>query len=401
MGIFEKIYTKLNPAQPQIKNEEPGGGRTTKDPYTLSQAYREIAVVNRIVNLWVDAAAEVTYDVKDRLGFTAYATNVQQSKLRSLLNHRPNPFMDISTFKRLLFLDFIMEGSAFIYWDGSALYHIPAANVEVVLDKKKYINHFKYGKTEFKPNEIIYIKDNAYYGQSVTASGFGRLSSCLDDIKRLKKLAEFKEKFYDNGAVIGLVIETDQLLSKKHKQRYEEETAIRYNPRTGKTNVLVLDAGFKAKPITTNGFKDLGTTEDQKNLTKNVCTAMGVPEILLDSGNNANLRPNIDLLYSMSIIPNIKKFESAIEFFFGLDIKPMTDEIMALSPDRKALAEYVTSIVNNGIATGDEGRAILRMEPIGSDEMTKIRIPQNISGSATGVSGQEGGKPAAEGDNNE
>lgn len=401
MGIFEKIYTKLNPAQPQIRDEDPGGGRTTKDPYTLSQAYREIAVVNRIVNLWVDAAAEVTYDVKDRLGFTAYASNVQQKKLRSLLNHRPNPFMDISTFKRLLYLDFIMEGSAFIYWDGSALYHIPAANMEVVLDKKKYINHFKYGKTEFKPNEIIYIKDNAYYGQSVNASGFGRLSSCLDDIKRLKKLAEFKEKFYDNGAVIGLVIETDQLLSKKHKQRYEEETAVRYNPRTGKTNVLVLDAGFKAKPITTNGFKDLGTTEDQKNLTKNICTAMGVPEILLESGNNANLRPNIDLLYSMSIMPNIKKFESAIEFFFGLDIKPMTDEIMALAPDRKALAEYVTSIVNNGIATGDEGRAILRMEPIGSDEMTKIRIPQNISGSATGVSGQEGGKPATEGEDNE
>lgn len=393
MNWFGRLIDKFLPSQDLIKNSDPGGNRTTSEPYTLSNAYREIAIVNRVVNMWVDAAAEVSYDVKKKLKFTPYAT-IDSNNLNILLNHRPNPYMDTSLFRRLILLDLLMEGQAFIYWDSHSLFHVPAANMEVVLDTKKYINKFVYnGRDEYKPNQIIYIKDNAYYGQSVTASGFAKMGAVLEDIKRLKKLAEFKEKFYDNGAVIGLVIETDQLLSKRHKQRYEEETAVRYNPKTGKTNVLVLDGGFKAKNVTNNGFKELGTTEDQINLKNNICSTIGVPPILIDGGNNANISPNINLMYSMSIMPNLRKIESALELFFGYDIALLTDGIMALAPDRKALADYVSSLKNNGIISGNEARSEIRYEVSTDPSMDKIIHPANVAGSATGISGQEGGAP--------
>ena len=126
--------------------------------------------------------------------------------------------------------------------------------------------------------------------------------------------------------------------------------------------------------------------------------ALGVPVVLLESGNNANLRPNVELFFSMTIIPLMRKFESAFEAYFAYDIKLTTHNIAALAPDLKAEADRVSSLVNNGILTGNEGRATLRLEPIEDDEnMTKIRIPANIAGSATGVAGQQGGAPTQEG----
>jgi len=397
MGLWHSIVEKLNPSQERIKNSDPGGKRTTSDPYTISQAYREVEFVNRAVNMFVDSCSEVTYDVKEKHdGVISHGTGVRKDQLKKLLNVQPNPYMDVNLFRRLVFMDLIMEGAAYIFWDGAGLYPLPASQMEVVMDKKKFINKFVFaGKDDYRPDQIIFIKDNAYYANTVMTSGYSRLASSLASIKRLRKLATFKEKFYDNGAVLGLVIETDQLLSKKHKQRYEEETSIRYNPSTGKSSVLVLDGGFKAKSVSNTSFRDMGTKEDQDDLRVSIATAIGIPPILFDSGNNANIRPNLDLFYSMTVMPTLRKAEAAIEFFFGYDVKLMTEDVMALAPDKKIQADYVSALVNNGIITGNEGRGMLRLVELTDEEMTKIRIPQNIAGSGTGVTGQTGGKPPA------
>jgi len=397
MGLWHSIVEKLNPSQERIKNSDPGGKRTTSDPYTISQAYREVEFVNRAVNMFVDSCSEVKYDVKEKhAGVISHGTGVRKDQLQKLLNVQPNPYMDVNLFRRLVFMDLIMEGAAYIFWDGAGLYPLPASQMEVVMDKKKFINKFVFaGKDDYRPDQIIFIKDNAYYANTVMTSGYSRLASSLASIKRLRKLATFKEKFYDNGAVLGLVIETDQLLSKKHKQRYEEETSIRYNPSTGKSSVLVLDGGFKAKSVSNTSFRDMGTKEDQDDLRVSIATAIGIPPILFDSGNNANIRPNLDLFYSMTVMPTLRKAEAAIEFFFGYDVKLMTEDVMALAPDKKIQADYVSALVNNGIITGNEGRGMLRLVELTDEEMTKIRIPQNIAGSGTGVTGQTGGKPPA------
>jgi hypothetical protein len=43
--------------------------------------------------------------------------------------------------------------------------------------------------------------------------------------------------------------------------------------------------------------------------------------------------------------------------------------------------------------TGAEARKKLRLEDLDDPELTSVRIPANVSGSATGVTGQEGGAP--------
>jgi len=121
---------------------------------------------------------------------------------------------------------------------------------------------------------------------------------------------------------------------------------------------------------------------------------MGVPPVLLDGGNNANIAPNTKLMYHQTVIPLVKKFVSAFERYFTYDIDLVTQKVMALRPELKDESQYYSTLVNNGIMTGAEARELLRLEPLDDDNLNDIRIPANVAGAATGVAGQSDGKPA-------
>ncbi|AET24765.1 portal protein [Escherichia phage vB_EcoS_AKFV33] len=403
MGLKSWITEKLNPGQRIIRDMEPVSHRTNRKPFTTGQAYSKIEILNRTANMVIDSAAECSYTVGDKYNIVTYANGVKTKTLDTLLNVRPNPFMDISTFRRLVVTDLLFEGCAYIYWDGTSLYHVPAALMQVEADANKFIKKFIFNnQIDYRVDEIIFIKDNSYVcGTNSQISGQSRVATVIDSLEKRSKMLNFKEKFLDNGTVIGLILETDEILNKKLRERKQEELQLDYNPSTGQSSVLILDGGMKAKPYSQiSSFKDLDFKEDIEGFNKSICLAFGVPQVLLDGGNNANIRPNIELFYYMTIIPMLNKLTSSLTFFFGYKITPNTKEVAALTPDKESEAKHLTSLVNNGIITGNEARLELNLEPLDDEQMSKIRIPANVAGSATGVSGQEGGRPqgSTEGD---
>ena len=399
MGFFDFFKTKSNPVQRTIGEDEGTGKSGNTRKLTAANAYELDSVVNRCTNILVDNSAEVNFDVKDKFSFTPMA-RVNKRQLNELLNIRPNPYMDSSLFRRLLYLDYWFGGRCFVYWDGASIYHLPEGKMEVVASEVNdtgYIDHYLFdGNVKFFPNEIIYIKDNSYknYGASQISAG-SRYMAAHNDTLRKDKINTYKEKFIDSGTVLGVILETDQVLNRNFKQRILEDIKLNYNANSGKfsNTALILDGGLKSKPTNQTSISDIGITEDRKAYNDSICTALGVPPVLLDGGNNANIRPNIQMFFYMTILPNLKKFESAFENFFGFDLKLDTRDVPAMLPDVGEETSRIVQLVNNGIITGDEGRIELRMDPTGDPLMTTIRIPQNVSGSATGVSGQQGGAP--------
>lgn len=400
MGFFDFFKIKSNPVQNPIGSDEGTASSGNTKKITAANAFELDPVVNRCTNILVDNSAEVNYDIKDKFSFTPIA-RVNKRQLNELLNVRPNPYMDSNLFRRLIGLDYWFGGRCFIYWDGASMYHLPEGKMEVVASETNgtgYIDHFLFdGSTKFLPSEIIFVKDNSYksFGAS-QISGNSRYMAAHNDTIRKDKVNTYKEKFIDNGTVLGLILESEQVLNKSFKNRILEEIKLNYNSNNGKfsNTAFILDGGIKAKPTNQTSIADIGINEDRAAYNTSICTAMGVPPILLEGGNNANIRPNIQLLFHMTILPNLKKFESAFEAFFGFDVKLDIRDIPAMQPEMGAESSRIVSLVNNGIITGDEGRIQLRLEPLGTEEMNKIRIPANISGSATGVAGQEGGAPS-------
>jgi HK97 family phage portal protein len=205
-------------------------------------------------------------------------------------------------------------------------------------------------------------------------------------------MRDFQDNFFKNGAVPGLVIKSPNVLSPRIKERMKEDWKISYKPQSGGRNPLILDGGMEIDSISNVNFKDLDFTTSIDSNENIILKAIGIPPVLMDSGNNANLRPNHRLYYLETIIPIIKKFNSAYQMFFGFQIKEDVAGIPALQPELRDEAAFYSTLVNGGILTANEAREGLGLSTLeGHDE---LRIPQNIAGSAADPS--VGGRPTTQ-----
>lgn len=379
------ITEKFNPAQARI-SEEHGTSIYTDSSITYAQAFANIESVNRGTSMIVTACASLDYDIKDKVA-DGNMPGMRQKSLATLLNFRPNPYQSAQDFRKNIFTDFVLEGNAFIYYDGAFIYHLPAAKVEILTDEKTFIKGYRYnGVTNFKESEVFSFKDIS--GDSIYR-GSSRLESCAKSIKTLYSMQQFQQSFFDNGAVFGMVLTTDNTLSQLAKEKTINYWTQKYNPKLGGKRPVILDSGLKPHNIAETNFKDMDFDVSIKTHNEKIMQALGIPPILLAGGNNANISPNLRLFYLETVLPIVRGFISATERYFGYDVEAVTTTVSALQPELKDVASYHSTLVNSGIITPNEARIELRFTKIaGHDE---LRIPANIAGSAANPS--QGGKP--------
>jgi len=381
---------KLNPAQEEIvvslEGSGPIGSREIIRNYTAYYEYLE--VVNRGVNMIVDDTAEIPLRVGEPIqGLNSVVKGVRRSRVDLLLNKEPNPFQDISTFKRNLIIDYILDGNIFIYFDGSSLYHLPAHYMDIEPDEKTYVKGYTFQTSiGYTPTEIIHIKENSFHS---IYRGTSRLRAAQRSMSQLTRMREFQDNFFKNGAVPGLVIKSPSVISEKNKERMIQSWVTRYRPDGGGRRPLVLDGGMELDSISNVNFRELDFESSIDAANKEVLKVLGIPPIMLDSGNNANIRPNHRLYYLETILPILDKIDKAIERYFGYKLTPDVSDIPALQPELRDSAAYYTTLVNTGIITPNEAREALNYNEIfGAGE---LRIPANIAGSA--VDASQGGRP--------
>ena len=103
IGRSEEV--KENPAQYVISRDQGMTVDSRERIHTYRNAYEQLEVVNRAVNMIVDDAAEVPYDVGQKiLGVNPIKKEIRRTRVDLLLNKEPNPFQDVSTFKRNLLI---------------------------------------------------------------------------------------------------------------------------------------------------------------------------------------------------------------------------------------------------------------------------------------------------------
>ena len=376
---------KDSPAQYVIAREE---GLTIGTDLTINYllAFDRLETVNRGVNMIVSACSSLDYDIKDKK-IDGAVQGVRQKTLNNLLNYQPNPYQSTHDFRVNMFTDFILEGNVFLYWDGAHLYHLPASRVVIETDPKTFVRGYTYNnEVFFKPSEIIHFKD---LNSSSIYRGSSRLSSADRNIKILYKMQNFQEQFFENGAVMGLILTTENTLSQVAKDRTIANWVTKYSPKNGPKKPMIIDSGLKPVAGLSESFKDMDFDLSIKTHDSKILKSLGVPPILLDGGNNANISPNLRLFYLETVIPIVLKYVSAVERFFGYDVGPITTNVSALQPELKDVAAYYTTLVNGGVIAPNEARVELRYEAKpGHDD---LRVPANIAGSAANPS--VGGAP--------
>jgi HK97 family phage portal protein len=381
------IREKLNPAQVRIAQGE-GTHIPSTSKLTYQQAFRNLEVVNRAVNMVVSAASSLDYDVKDKVN-EGVVSGIRQKQLANLLNFRPNPYQSIQEFRQAIFTDLLLEGNVFVHFDGVFMYHLPAQYTEILTDTKTFIRGYRYsGYIEFEEKDVFHFRDLS--SQSIYR-GASRLEAAQHSIDLLNSMYQFQTQFFDNGATFGFVLTSENTLSQVAKEKTIQYWLQRYSNKSGGKRPIILDSGLKPHSISNNSYKDLDFDLAVKTHNDLLLQVIGVPPILLDGGNNANISPNLRLFYLETVMPVIRKFVSALERYYGYDVDAITSNVSALQPDIKDVATYHQTLVNGGIITPNEARIELRYAPIpGNDE---LRVPANIAGSA--VNPAQGGRPPA------
>jgi len=380
---------KLNPAQPYFTEKTISSREFT---FSYERAYEDLEIVNRGVNMLVDDCAEINVKVGLQSLGNSVAKGIKRSRVNLLLNKEPNLFQDISTFRRNLITDYILDGNIFIYFDGVHLYHLPASKMTIHASEKTYIDKFTYNESvNYSTNEIIHIKENSFYS---IYRGVSRLKPALRTMVLMKNMRDFQDNFFKNGAVPGLVLKSPNTLSEKIKERMIQSWTARYRPDAGGRRPLILDGGIEVDSISNVSFRELDFQSAIEENEKIILKALGIPPIMLDSGNNANLRPNMRMYYLETILPIVRKINFALERHFGFDLTEDVTDIPALQPELRDQAQYYSALVNTGIISPNEAREAINFEPIeGFDD---LRVPANITGSATNP--DEGGRPIEEGE---
>ena len=381
----EEDLEKLNPIQQYF-----GGSSQTSREYTQSyeQYYETLEIVNRAVNMVVDDCAEIPSTVLPSTT-PGVIKGLKRAKIQRLINEEPNFFQDINSFKRNLLTDYILDGNVFIYYDGAHIYHVPADKVTIHIDSKTYVDRYTYNDIDYSPEEMIHIKENSFHDMY---RGVSRLKPAIRTMQLMSNMRQVQDNFFKNGAVPGLVLKSPNTLSEKIKERMIQSWIARYRPDAGGRRPLILDGGVEVDQISNVSFRDLDFQDAIIENEKVILKAIGVPPILLDSGNNANIRPNMRLYYLETVIPIVRKVNFAMSRFFGFTIEEDVKHIPALQPELRDQSQYYTSLVNGGLISPNEARENLGFEPVeGFDE---LRIPANIAGSA--VNPSEGGRPTEE-----
>ena len=405
-GFREWVAEKLNPAQPSIASLEPFASPETIVDF--EQAYREIEVIHRSVEMVINALTEIPLNV----------TGGSAKKVNKLMNIKPNPFEDRARLFRRAFLDFHLDGNAFFYYDGESLYLLPANDVEVVPDDRAFVSHYNYlvhnqqandfygfgrGKQttkaeaiRFEPYEIIHVMAE---NELSIFRGTSKLKPILNLMELYYYMIKFQRQFFKNNALPGFVLTTDNILSKRVKERLLESWRASYTTIfDGARNPAILDGGLKIDEFSTKSFDQLDFENSIERIQQDMAKALGVPYVLLKSGNNANIDANQKLFYLHTILPILNQFCSAFSHFFngGVTISPDRLTVPALQPDNRTQAVYYSTLVNTGIITPNEAREGLRFPKMENNDT--IRIPQNITGSATDAT--QGGRPSQEESNN-
>ena len=390
--IGRKVETedKLNPAQPYYDHKtEPSREKVVN----YERAYEDLEVVNRGVNMIVDDASEIPVLVGGQIsGLLSVVKGIKRSRVDLLLNKEPNPYQDISTFRRNLITDYLLDGNIFVYFDGVHLYHLPANKMTIHASDTTYIEKFTFNEQiNYKPSEIIHIKDNSFYS---IYRGVSRLKPALRTMVLMRNMRDFQDNFFKNGAVPGLVLKSPNTLSEKIKERMIQSWTARYRPDAGGRRPLILDGGIEIDSVSNVNFRELDFQAAIAENEKIILKALGIPPIMLDSGNNANLRPNMRMYYLETILPIIRKMNFAMERYFGFRLKEDITDIPALQPELRDQSQYYSALVNTGIISPNEARDALSFDPV--DGYDDLRVPANIAGSAANP--DEGGRPVEEGE---
>ncbi len=353
-----------------------------------------LSAVYRCVELISDAVAMLPIRVKQGNAI------VENHSLYKVFDQRDNLINKYNLIK-LLIQSVLLRGNGFCYiernGDGSvkSLRYLESGDVSIVYDKQANTLYYQcpiVTNKRIEPINMIHLLKNTYDG----INGISVISYADGTLKLAKSAETSSENFYSKGGNLSGVLNVQGQLNAQQRQDIINNWNTAYSG--GGQGIAVLQGNMTYQPVQVNAH-DAQLIEARQYNVKDIARFFGVsPSLLGDttgsSYNSIEAEQQAFILHTVMPYVTLLENEFSKKLLKGTesDFKIDFDETYLLRADKAATANYLTSLVNNGIMTRNEARKQIGLEAVdGGDEL--IIAYTKIADNTIGTQDTENNKP--------
>jgi len=301
------------------------------------------------------------------------------------LIERPNPHM--STFELWELTHIYLNTAGAAYWELVRASRNPNApvvevlplrpdRIKVIPDRKDYIGGYQYevnGQSiTYEPWEILAFPLPNPIDEFRPLSPLARVAR---EIGIDNETTDFTKAFFENGAVPGGILSTDQQLTEEESDRIELRWWQRFRgKRRGRT--AVLGKGAQYQQLSMN-FQEMEFESLRAFTETRICAAFGVDPVLLPSwvgirygGKYSNYQEARKHLWDETLIPALRRIETKVSMLLeeGLIARFDVSNVQALQENENDKYTRIIAAFEKGLITKNEGRLKLGYEEINDEE---------------------------------
>ena len=345
---------------------------------SFSATYDAISLIARCIDLIVDTAATMDFKIVKDVGY--FDIPAKHKQFETLLDN-PSPNFGRFDFYRNCYRDLIFSGNAFPYNIGTELQLLN----DVTYTGEDVNSVTSQGTVRLENERLIHVRllpeKRKVYGRSYLT----RINKELDLIAAM---LSFQKNYFKNNGIPGVILSSENPLTFKQKERIAEEFLNMYSIIRGHAGKpFIADNSLKVDTVQ-HSLKDLQFNEGIGDLSNRITSALGIPEVLLTSGNNANLLPNYKLFVFNTVYPFALNFANNLTLHFrnfyrattDLKVVPNLERLPLLQDDILKQSNSIKTLVTTGIITPNEARERLHYIPHENVMADELLFPQNITG---------------------
>lgn len=362
--------------------------------YFPNRSAMSLSAVYRCVELISDAVAMLPIRVKQGNAI------VENHSLYKVFDQRDNLINKYNLIK-LLIQSVLLRGNGFCYiernGDGSvrSLRYLESGDVSIVYNKQANTLYYQcpiVTNKRIEPINMIHLIKNTYDG----INGISVISYADGTLKLAKSAETSSENFYSKGGNLSGVLTVQGQLSAQQRQDIINNWNTAYSG--GGQGIAVLQGNMTYQPVQVNAH-DAQLIEARQYNVKDIARFFGVSPSLLGDTTGSSYN-SIEAEQQAFILHTVMPYVTLIENEFSKkllkgtesDFKIDLDETYLLRADKAATANYLTSLVNNGIMTRNEARKQIGLEAVdGGDEL--IIAYTKIADNTIGTQDTENNKP--------
>jgi len=285
--------------------------------------------------------------------------------------------------------DLCLNGAAFWLKNGSELQRLNPNTITVNTSPRgvtgftqRILTAGKQEERTFPREAVIYFRE--FHPTDDLGKGVPMAEVCKQAILAEYESARYIKSFFENDALPGLLIHTEQVVPQSEMTKLETWWKSKFGGASKHHQPAFVDKGLEAQVLSSN-LGEMALEEVRDQARRDICTAFHVPMVLvgdLDAANFATAHEARIGMIEETIIPRadayadvinaelVREIDESVEFQFA------TDDLDILQEDENAKAERLKGLVDANIISKETARAELGYSE--EDAPDEDEIPEEV-----------------------